>query len=65
MNIFKSSRRIWMLMVLLTMCIWFITWKLESKDFMYIAALIVQFYYYSKLGEKVPSDPDLTNIKNL
>jgi len=32
---------------------------------MYIAALIVQFYYYSKLGEKVPSDPDLTNIKNL
>lgn len=54
-NIFSSASKIVFILLALTACVGFFTGRLESKDFMLLAAMAFAFYFTKPVGTTPPS----------
>lgn len=61
MDIFKSATKNVFMLVALTVCVWFILWKLSDQQFLWLAMLVFAFYYK---GSTTTSDSEFSDFQN-
>ncbi len=61
-DLLKSASKIVLIILATTVCVGFIMGKLDSKDFMILAAMVFTYYFSYKPGDPTPSIPPDSDV---